>query len=123
MREINKKILSAKYELNFTNSGMKTEKKGLHREMCKFWGEYQKKNFHCKICKKSTHEYWVNDQYFGVLRPRTELQWHRAYYFLWDTILALGDPFLAWGDTSSDLGARLRNTPRGAGPKQLEYAG
>ena len=89
----------------------------------------KKRIFIAKSAKRAvySHEYWVNDQYFGVLGPRTELQWHRACYFLWDTILALGDPFLAWGDTSSDLGARPPNTPRGAGPnvgaKQLEYAG
>ena len=33
------------------------------------------------------------DQYFGGLTPRTALQWHRACYFLWGTILFWGALF------------------------------
>ena len=87
--------------------------------MCEFWGENQKKkDFHRKISKKAVlaHKYWVDNQYFGGLRPKTALQWHRACYFLWDTILALWGTFLVWGGTSSDLGARPLNAPRGARP-------
>ena len=70
-----KKVFITKYAQNFTNSGMKTEKKSLHHEMCEFWGEDQtkKKDFHRKICKKMVlaQEYWIDDQYFGGVRPRT----------------------------------------------------
>ena len=48
------------------------------------------------------HEFWGDNQYLGSLRPRTAVQWHRAYYFLWGTILA-------WG-------ARPRNSPHDVGP-------
>ena len=43
------------------------------------------------------HEFWSDKQYFGSLRPRTALQWHRACYFLWGTILAWGAQFLFGG--------------------------
>ena len=43
------------------------------------------------------HESWGDSRYFGSPRPRTALQWHRAYYFLWGTNLAWGVQFLFGG--------------------------
>ena len=87
-----------KYAQNFTNSGIKTEKKvfiakyansELKIKIRKKKGK-GKKGLHRKIYEKTiiAHEYWVDDEYFGGLRPQTALQWHRASYFLWGTILA-----------------------------------
>ena len=52
----------------------------------------KKKGLYSKISEKTVfaHEFWDDNQYFGSYRPRTALQWHRACYFLWSTILAWG---------------------------------
>ena len=41
--------------------------------MCEFWGEDQKKGFSSENLQKKVHaqEYWVDDQYFGGVRPST----------------------------------------------------
>ena len=91
------------------------QKKGLHLKNCANFHEFRgettkKKDFYYKICKKTVlaYEFWGDNQYLGSLRLRTALQWHRACYFLWGTILAWGQSSCLEG-TSSDLGARLRN--------------
>ena len=82
------------------------QKKGFHRAICasfhEFWGEDQK-----EIKKESLLQIlWKNntctrilsdDHYFGGLRPPTALQWHRACYFLWGSILAWRGTILVWG--------------------------
>ena len=76
------------------------------------------------------HEFWGDNQYFGSLRPRTALQWYRACYFLWGTILAwgaqssLGGHNSRLGGTNSDLGGMAPEgelRPRGAGPALKEF--
>ena len=96
--------------------------------MCEFprvlgWKPQTKMGPYCKIYKKTilAHEFWGDNQYFQSLRPRTAFQWHRACYFLWCTILALGGggggaQFSFGGGTSSDLGGTAPKCPRGAGP-------
>ena len=79
---------------------------GTHK-LCfpEFESKDKKKNgLHRRVCKKSVlaHNFWGDDQYFGGLRPRTALQWHRACYFLWGTILV-------WGVTSGDLGGTAQD--------------
>ena len=43
------------------------------------------------------HGFWIDGRYFGGLRPRTVLQWLRACYYLWGTILAWGAQAVIWG--------------------------
>ena len=70
------------------NSEVKTKKGFLYKICAKFHNfrdeDHKKGALHCEICEKTVlaHEYWVDDQYFGGLRPRSALQWHRASYFL-----------------------------------------
>ena len=83
-----------------TNFGVKPQKKiGLHY----------------KICEKTVlaHEFWGDYQYLGSLKPRNALQWHRACYFLWGTILAWGAQF-SFGGASSELGKHGPVMPPGA---------
>ena len=49
------------------------------------------------------HELWGDNQYLRSLRPRTALQWHRACYFLFGTILTCGAQFL-FGEHKQWLG-------------------
>ena len=68
----------------FTNSGLKPQKKG---------------SLLPKSANKETvlaPEFWDDNQYLGSHRPRTALQWHRACYFLWGTILAWGAQAVIW---------------------------
>ena len=60
---------------------------------------HKKLNPYRKICKKTVraHEFWGDIKYFGSLRPRTALQWHRACYILWGTILTWEETILVWG--------------------------
>ena len=116
--ETKKKVLISKTARISTKSGTKTKKKvfvSLYARISTNSGvKPQKKGLYCKICEKTVlaHEFCGDNQYFGSFRPQTPLQWHRACYFLWGTILA-------WGGISSDLGARPRNAPRRAGPALL----
>ena len=97
-----------------TNSGVKP-KKNLHLKKCanmhEFWGE--KLGPYCKIWEKTVFglEFWGDKQFLGGLRHRNALQWHRACYFLWVTILALGSTILVWGSTSSELGGHGPGMP------------
>ena len=88
--------------------------------MCEFprvlgWKPQTKMGPYCKIYKKAilAHEFWGDNQYFQSLRPRTAFQWHRACYFLWCTILALGGgaQFSFGGAQAVIWGARPRNAP------------
>ena len=83
----------------------------------------RKKGFCCKICEKTVlaHEFWGDNQYFGSVRPRTALQWHQAFYFLWGIILAWGAQFSFGVALAVIWGARPRNAPREAGP-ETQYA-
>ena len=93
-----KKGLYRKICATFNESRVKDQKKGLYHEICanfhEFWGEGDKKNkrFLSQILRKAVfdHEFWGADQYFEGFRPPTALQWHKACYFLWGTILAWG---------------------------------
>ena len=76
------------------------QKKALHLKKCaNFRMKQKKKDLYYKICKKTVlaHEFWSDNQYLGSLRLQTALQWHRACYFLWGTILAWGAQFLFGG--------------------------
>ena len=70
------------------------------------WCRPKKGGLYRKICEKAllAHAFWGDNHYFGSTRPRTALQWHRACYFIWCTILAWGGTILVRGGTSSDLG-------------------
>ena len=50
------------------------------------------------IFKKSilAHEFLGDDQYFGGLKPRTALQWHRACYFLGHNFRLGGQLLYSW---------------------------
>ena len=93
-----KKVFISKYARIFTNFGVKTrtKKKHLHLKNCanfhELWGETTKKGSLLQNLQKTVlaHEFWGDNQYLRSLRPRTALQWHRASYFLWGTILVLG---------------------------------
>ena len=88
-----------KLRCKITNSGVKPQKKGSLLQ------NLQKKTV-------LAHEFWGDNQYLGSLRPRTALQWHRACYFLWGTILAWGGTILVWGGTSCDFGGHGPGMPR-----------
>ena len=93
-----KKVFISKYAWIFTNSGVKPQK-------------------NLGLKDSSSHKFWRNIQYLGSLWPRTALQWHRACYFLWGTILTWGALFLFVEAQVGILGgARPRNVPRGVGP-------
>ena len=58
----------------------------------------KKRVFITKSAKKQfLLEFWCDNQYLGSLGPQTALQWQRACYFLWGTILACGAQFLFGG--------------------------
>ena len=79
---------------NFTKTGV-DPKKGLHLKMFAnfhhFRGETPK---NLGLKDSSSHKFWRDNQYLGSLWPQTALQWHRACYFLWGTILAWEALFL-----------------------------
>ena len=60
---------------------------------------HTKKDLCYEIWKKKVlaHKFCGDNQYLESLRPRTALQWHRACYFFWGTILAWGAQFLFGG--------------------------
>ena len=83
---------------NFMSSGVKTKKKVFISKNARIFlisllEPRKKKFFIAKSAKKKTvlaPEFWGNNQYFESLRPRTALEWYRACYFLWGTILVWG---------------------------------
>ena len=60
-------------------------------------------------------------RYGKRIRPRTAFQWHRACYFVWDTILVWGSAILVWGGTSSDLREHGPGMPLTVAPDLLSY--
>ena len=106
----------------FTNSEVKTEKKGFHLKKCANFHDFRggttkKKGFYSKICKKTVlaQGFSGDNQYFKSLRPRTD-QWHRSCYFLWGKSSLEGAQF-------SLGGARPQNAlpPRGFGPGEVLF--
>ena len=109
------------FSLIFKNEDQKT-KKGLRREILGSVFVFTRVFL---LGTKFNSRFRRHRQYFGGLRPRNALQWHRAWYFLLGRAQPslgrhtsrLGSTLLAWGAQAVVWGGTARKCPpRGAGP-------
>ena len=73
----------------------------------------------CSFQQELAHEFCGDNQYLGSLRPQTAIQWHRACYFLWGTILAWGAQFSFGGHKQRFGGQGSGMSPVASGLLQL----
>ena len=73
----------------------------------------------CSFQQELAHEFCGDNQYLGSLRPQTAIQWHRACYFLWGTILAWGAQFSFGGHKQRFGGQGPGMSPVASGLLQL----
>ena len=73
----------------------------------------------CSFQQELAHEFCGDNQYLGSLRPQTAIQWHRACYFLWGTILARGAQFSFGGHKQRFGGQGPGMSPVASGLLQL----